>query len=70
MKTPPDPAFIVRCCLRDIGSPLPAANYCKRIATAARLNPWGAAGDAEAYAEAARRLYAMHDERDRDEIER
>jgi hypothetical protein len=48
---------IVRCLKRDLDYNLPAAvRYARKIATAARCNPWADSGDAEAYEEAAKRL--------------
>lgn len=52
------PEQIVRCLKSDIGN-LPAAiDYAEKISAGFRLNPWAEPGDAENYAEAARRLRA------------
>lgn len=51
------PAQIIRCLRRDMaGDLVAAARYAERIAANARLNPWAEPGDADSYAEAARRL--------------
>jgi len=58
---PAAPNYIIRCLKRDFDGDLVAAyRYAERIAWNARNNIFAFPGDAEAYAEAARRLRAEH----------
>lgn len=62
------PSQIIRCLIYDGYSLEEGVRYCAMLEKSAGYNPWSEPGDAEAYAEAKRRLEAKIQEREMESV--